>query len=361
MTLIDNADQKDLAETVQKLVTARSPLSKVREVALSDQPFDPEIWRLVRELGLPGLAIPEQYGGADGTWADLFVGLRELGAGLVQTPLFASSVLAAGALLASDDEDAKAQWLPRIAEGDAIGALAISEEGDATWGSKPSTVTAAEGKLTGTKVAVINGAEADLLVVQASDGLYLVDAKASGVTVTRDEVLDLTRSIATVRLDAAEGTLLTGDADLILESVIDLANVALAAEQSGAITTCIKITTEYANLRYSFGLPIGAYQGVKHKLADDYAEWCLLDAAVRTATEALSTGSEEVSAAAAAARVLASPAYTRTAKNMMLLHGGIGFTWEHDAHLFYRNAVTGNVLLGGPLFQQDRLADKLGV
>lgn len=361
MTLIDNPDQRALADAVKKLVSARSPLTKVREVALSDQPFDSDVWRRVIDLGLAGLAIPEQYGGADGTWADLFVGLRELGAGLVPTPLFATSVLAAGALLASDDEGAKAEWLPKIAEGDVIGTLAVAEEGDATWGSKPSTVAAADGKLTGTKVAVLNGAEADLLVVQASDGFYLVDAKASGVTVTKEEVLDLTRSIATVQLDGAEGTLLAGDADAILDSVIDVANIALAAEQSGAITTCIKITTEYANIRYSFGLPIGAYQGVKHTLANDYSEWCLTDAAVRTASEALSKGSDEVSAAAAAARVLASPAYARTAKNMMLLHGGIGFTWEHDAHLFYRNAVTGNVLLGGPLFQQDRLADKLGV
>lgn len=361
MSLIDNPDQQALADAVRKLVSARSPLSKVREVALSDAPYDTEVWRLVVELGLPGLAIPEEFGGAGGTWSDLFVGLRELGAGLVQTPLFASSVLTAGALLASDDDAAKSAWLPKIAEGEAIGALAIGEENDATWGSKPSSVTATGGKLSGTKVAVINGAEADLLIVQASDGFYLVDAKASGVTVNREEVLDLTRSIATVTLDGAEGTLLAGDADAILDSVIDLANIALAAEQSGAITTCINITTEYANIRYSFGLPIGAYQGVKHKLADDYSEWCLVDASVRTAGEALTKGSSDVSAAAAAARVLASPAYARTAKNMMLLHGGIGFTWEHDAHLFYRNAVTGNVLLGGPLFQQDRLADKLGV
>ncbi|WP_153506107.1 acyl-CoA dehydrogenase family protein [Cumulibacter manganitolerans] len=361
MTLIDNPDQKDLADAVRKLVSARSPLSKVRAVALSDAPYDADVWRQVCSLGLPGLAIPEQYGGADGTWADLFVGLRELGAGLVQTPLLASSVLAAGALLAGDDEDAKSTWLPKIAEGKAIGALAISEEGDATWGAQPAGVTATDGTLSGTKVAVLGGAEADVLIVHASDGFYLVETDQPGVTVTREEVLDLTRSVATVTLDGASGRLLAGDAGAVLDRVIDLANVALAAEQSGAITTCIKITTEYANIRYSFGLPIGAYQGVKHKLADDYTEWCLVDASVRTAGEALTTGSSEVSVAAAAARVLASPAYTRAAKNMMLLHGGIGFTWEHDAHLFYRNAVAGNVLLGGPLFQQDRLADKLGV
>ncbi|PRZ41234.1 alkylation response protein AidB-like acyl-CoA dehydrogenase [Antricoccus suffuscus] len=361
MTLIDNPDQQALAESVRKLVAARSPLTKVREVALSDQSYDADVWRLVCELGVPGLAIPEQYGGAGGTWADLFIVLRELGAGLVQTPLFASSVLAGGALLASDDEELKSTWLPRLADGSTIGALAVSEENDATWGSQPSTVTAADGKVSGTKVAVLNGAEADLLIVQASDGLYLVQTQQSGVTIAGDEVLDLTRSIATVRFDGAEGHRLAGTADVVLDAVIDLANVALAAEQSGAIKSCIDITAAYANMRYSFGLPIGAYQGVKHKLADDYTEWSLVDASVRVASEALTSGASTASAAAAAARVLASPAYTRAAKNMMLLHGGIGFTWEHDAHLFYRNAVTGKVLLGGPLFQQDRLADKLGV
>ncbi|WP_134324886.1 acyl-CoA dehydrogenase family protein [Cumulibacter soli] len=361
MTLIDNSDQQALAETIQKLIADRSPLSKVREVALSDDPYDADVWRRISDLGVPGLAIPEEFGGAGGTWADLLVALRELGTGLVPSPLFASSVLAAGALLASDDAEAKSQWLPKIAEGAAIGALAISETGDATWGSRPSSVTANDGKLSGTKVAVLNGAQADVLVVQASDGLYLVEAGAAGVTVTTEESLDLTRSIATVVLDGAEGRKLAGDADAILDRVTDLANVALAAEQSGAITSCINITTEYANIRYSFGLPIGAYQGVKHKLADAYTEWSLVDASVRSASQALTTESDETPVAAAAARVLSSPAYVRAAKNMMLLHGGIGFTWEHDAHLFYRNAVTGNVLLGGPLFQQDRLADKLGV
>src|SRR5699024_673153 len=131
------------------------------------------------------------------------------------------------------------------------------EEGDATWGSKPSAVAVSGGKLSGKKVAVLNGAEADVLIVHAADGFYLVDAKASGVTITREEALDLTRSIATVTLDGAEGTLLAGAADAILDSVMDIANVALSAEQSGAITTCINLTTEYANIRYSFGLPIG--------------------------------------------------------------------------------------------------------
>jgi alkylation response protein AidB-like acyl-CoA dehydrogenase len=152
-----------------------------------------------------------------------------------------------------------------------------------------------------------------------------------------------------------------GDCVAVLDHVADLANLAVASEQAGAIRACIDMTASYAKARYSFGNPIGAYQGVKHRLADMYTDWALADAAVRKAAEASARGSASLPAAAAAARVLSSPAYVNAAKYTMLLHGGIGFTWEHDAHLYYRNAATSNVLLGGPGYQRSRLADKLGV
>jgi alkylation response protein AidB-like acyl-CoA dehydrogenase len=362
VTLIDTEDQRDLATSVTRFVTGQAPMSAVRTTIASETAFDPAVWRrLSQELGIAGLAIPEEYGGAGASWSDLVAAVRPLGAGLVPTPLLASSVLATGTLLALDDEDARRTWLPRFAEGTAVGTLAVTEPGGGGWPVPHSACVVDSGTLTGTKTAVLNAAEADVLLVATADGIFLVERDAPGLTITPVEALDLTRGIATVALDRTPGRLLAGDAAAALDSVIDLANLVLAAEQAAATKACLDMTTEFAKIRYSFGQPIGIYQGVKHPLANIYTDWALTDAAVRKASESLAEGSATASLDAAVARHLASSGYIEAAKQTMLLHGGIGFTWEHDAHLYYRNAITGNVLLGGPTFQQDRIAQKLGV
>jgi alkylation response protein AidB-like acyl-CoA dehydrogenase len=372
MALIDNEDQRALAATVRRFVAERTPLAAVRATAFSGQAYDPSVWRgLTTDLGLSSLAIPVEYGGDGGTRADLAVALRELGAGLVPSPLLASAVMAAGTLLALDDAEAKKAWLAPIAAGDVIGTLATSEPGSRSWippfpATTATTATGAAGTfaLTGTKTAVLNAADADILLVQAMSpdgpGVYLVSRDAAGVSVTPAACLDPTRGVATVTFDQSPAVPLAGDAVAALDHVADLVNIAVAAEQVGALRACIDLTAGYARTRYSFGHPIGAYQGVKHRLADMYTDWALADAALRKATEeGTEGGSAERSAAATAARVLSSPAYVNAAKYTMLLHGGIGFTWEHDAHLYYKNAVTSNVLFGAPEYQQLRLADKL--
>ncbi|SDF50883.1 Acyl-CoA dehydrogenase [Blastococcus aurantiacus] len=362
MTLIDTDDQRDLASSVKRFVAGQAPMSAVRKTIASEASFDPEVWRrLSQDLGVAGLAIPEEYGGAGASWAELVVALRELGAGLVPTPLLATSVLATGTLLALDDEEARREWLPRFAEGTAIGTLAVSEGPRREWPVADSAVVVADGALTGTKTAVLNAADADVLLVTTAEGVFLVEKGAPGLTITRVESLDLTRGIANVSFEGTPGRLLAGDAAAAIEKVADLANLALAAEQAAATKACLDMTTEYAKIRYSFGQPIGIYQGVKHPLADIYTDWALTDAAVRKASESLAEGSPTASLDAASARLLASSGYVEAAKMTMLLHGGIGFTWEHDAHLYYRNAITGNVLLGGPTAQQDRVAEMLGV
>jgi alkylation response protein AidB-like acyl-CoA dehydrogenase len=362
VTLIDTDDQRDLASSVKRFVAGQAPMSAVRKTIASEASFDPEVWRrLSQDLGVAGLAIPEEYGGAGASWSELVVALRELGAGLVPTPLLATSVLATGTLLALDDEEARREWLPRFAEGTAIGTLAVSEGPRREWPVADSAVTVADGALTGTKTAVLNAADADVLLVTTAEGVFLVEKGAPGLTITRVESLDLTRGIANVSFDGTPGRLLSGNAAAAIEKVADLANLALATEQAAATRACLDMTTEYAKIRYSFGQPIGIYQGVKHPLADIYTDWALTDAAVRRAAESLAEGSPTASLDAASARLLASAGYVEAAKMTMLLHGGIGFTWEHDAHLYYRSAITGNVLMGGPTAQQDRVAEKLGV
>jgi alkylation response protein AidB-like acyl-CoA dehydrogenase len=370
MSLIYSHDQQALASTVKRFVAERTPLPAVREVAFGTLPYDPEVWRQISaDIGLAGLAIPAEFGGDGGTQADLAAAIRELGAGLVPSPLLASAVLAAGTLLALDDVPVKKGWLPKIASGEAVGTLAVSEPGGRSWiPAEPATMAISAGgavALTGAKSAVVNGAEADLLLVQALGakgiGIYLTTRGAAGLTVKAEHCMDATRSVATVTFDRTPAVPVAGNAAAALDHMADLANLAVAAEQVGAMRACLEMTAEYAKVRYSFGQPIGAYQGVKHKLADIYTDWALADAALREATEASANGDASLPVAATAARVLSSPAYVNAAKHTMLLHGGIGFTWEHNAHLYYKNAVTDNVLFGGPEYQQSRLADKLAV
>lgn len=370
MSLVLDDDQKALAQTVKRFVTDRTPLSRVRAVIGGEQSYDPGIWQQVSsEIGIAGLAIPEEYGGVGGRPSDLVVALRELGAGLVPTPLLTSGVLAAGMLLASDDAAAKHEWLSRIADGSVIGTVAVSESDcRSLFPAIPATRATVTGRgitLTGAKTAVLNGTDADFFLVSATgpDGpeIYLVRRSAAGLSVLPDKVIDSTCSSATVVFEGTPAVLVQGDAATMLDDMVDRANLAVAAEQVGGMSSCLAMTTEYAKVRYSFGLPIGAYQGVKHKLADMYSAWSLADAALRVAAEAADQGSVDFPRAAASARVIAAPAYLEAAKNTMLLHGGIGFTWEHDAHLFYKNAIARNVLLGDADFQQDRLAGKLEI
>jgi alkylation response protein AidB-like acyl-CoA dehydrogenase len=369
MALIDTPDQTALGTAVRRLVETHSPLNQVRQVMDSDASFDPQLWHRLVELGLPGITIPEEYGGAGGSLADLAVALRELGRGLVPSPLVASSLLAAHTLLHLDDEPTKKELLPQIAAGDLTAALAVSEADSSGWiGSQPSTTAVDRDgavALDGTKRAVLNGADAEVLLVHATqdgrNGIFLVRAGAPGLVVTKEDNLDRTTATATVTFTKTPAVRVSGAADAALSRVADLASTAIACAQAAAMRRTVDTTSEYAKTRYSFGQPIGSYQGVKHKLADSYTDWCLVDAAARRAVEAIDADEPYAGRYAAAARLLSSPAYIKAAKQMMMLHGGIGFTWEHDAHLFYKNAVSGSVLLGDPAFQRRRLADLLAV
>lgn len=370
MSLIHTDEQLTLQTTIRQFVTSRTPMAQVREVIAGDTGFDPGTWhQIANQLGLAGLAIPDNQGGVGGTTGDLCVALRELGSGLVPSPMIASTVLTAGALLALDDQAARDRWLPGLAAGEIVGALAVSEPGESDWLPSTLQVTARSDSdgvsITGTKSVVLNGCEADVLLVLAlregRAGFYAVAADSIGVRMTRNETLDLTRSSATIDFTNAAATEIVGDAFACVESLIDLANLAMSAQQLGAMQSCVDMATEYAKMRHSFGQPIGSNQAVKHRLADMYVDLALADAALRDACGARDRQEPDASARATATRVLTSRAYVSAARHTMLLHGGIGFTWEHDAHLFYRNALSDSALLGGPEFQLQRLATLIEV
>jgi alkylation response protein AidB-like acyl-CoA dehydrogenase len=372
MSLILTAEEQSLRDSVRRFAAERSPLSAIRELIDAGEPYDPGVWKqLAAQLGLAGLIIPEQYGGAEAGYSALSVALSELGAGLVPSPLLASGVLAAAALLRLNDDVARQDLLPGIASGELVATLAITGgprglgEAAGAGGHVTAAGTGEAVTLTGELAPVVNGAQADVLLVPAAGAetiaIYLVDREAAGLSREPLTSVDHTRALARIRLDHVPARALSGDAGAALAAATDVANLALASEQSGGMAACLAMTSEYARLRVAFGQPIGAFQAVKHRLADMETAWELSRAALR---EAARTADEEpgaFSAAASVARVLTSGPYFTAAADTIQLHGGIGFTWEHDAHLYYKNALAGKVLLGGPDDQLDRLAATLGM
>jgi alkylation response protein AidB-like acyl-CoA dehydrogenase len=364
MALILTDEEQALADSVRKFVADRSPLTSLRQLIASGEPYDAQVWKqMTAQLGLAGLTIPEEYGGVGAGKSALSIALAELGAGLVASPLLAS-VLAAEVLLRLDDEAAKTELLPRIAGGELIATLAVASGA----GGHVSAAAAGDGSatLTGSVSPVLNGAEAGVLLVPVTgdDGgtvIYLADGGAAGLTRTRLTAVDHSRSLARIALAGTPARALTGDGAGALAAATDLANLALAAESAGAMKACLDMTSDYARIRVAFGQPIGAFQAVKHRLADMEKSWELGYAAVRDAARAGDADPGRFGVAASVARVLLSGSYADATVDTVQLHGGIGFTWEHDAHLYYKNGLSNKVLLGAPGEQLDRLADSLGI
>ncbi|HBW17551.1 MAG: acyl-CoA dehydrogenase family protein [Streptosporangiaceae bacterium] len=359
MTLILTAEEESLRDSVRRFVADRSPLTKVRDLIAAGEPYDAEVWKqLAAQLGLAGLIIPAEYGGAGAGWSALSTALTELGAGLVPSPLLAVS-LAAGVLLQLDDDGARDRLLPGIAAGDLIVTLAAVADGG-------QVITSGDGddlRLSGELSPVLNGAQADAFLIPARRAggtvLCLADREAAGLTVTPLTTADHTRALARLRLDGAPARPLAGDGPAALAAAGDLVNLALAAEQCGGMAACLAMTAEYAKIRVAFGQPIGAFQAVKHKLADMATARELAYAALRAAADCAGERPGKFPAAASVARVTVSAAYFEAAADTIQLHGGIGYTWEHDAHLYYKNALSGKVLFGDPGAQLDRLAATL--
>lgn len=370
MSLTYNEDQKALAAALKSFVLKKSPMSRVREVVSGDAPYAAAVWdQLSRELGLAALTIPENFGGVGGSQSDVAVALRELGKGLVPSPMLGSAILATGALVAVDDQAEKERSLSRLASGEISGALAVSEDGHDSWiPDRPNCraePVAGGMELTGVKTSVLNGGDADVLVVQAIGphgvGLFLVPPGATGIIRTPVSTVDLTLGLARVEFDHSPAIPLDGDACAVLDRVSDLANLAICALSSGGMAAIVAMSANYAKTRFSFGQPIGAYQGVKHKIAEMYTSHQLAEAALRQATSAFDRGADDAAVSITAARLLFNNEYFPSAVQNQLVHGGIGYTWEHDAHLYSKNAMSLRALCGDQDHQRDRLASQLGL
>lgn len=370
--MTDGDELDDLRAVVRRFLDRWSPESHVREHLDSPDGFDRTVWRrLAQDIGVQGLAIPEEYGGAGFGMRELAVVAEELGYALCPGPFLSTVLVSATVLVVSGDHHAMKTLLPGIADGSVLSTLALPQHGSG-WDCRPTQVTATrtgdEWTLSGTIPHVIDAQVADVLIVPArqDDGalsLFTLDAAGEGVRAEPTLALDQTRRFGHLTLSSARGTLLgeEGVGADILDRAMPLASVGLAADQLGGARRMLEATTEYAKTRHQFGRPIGSFQAVKHKLSDMFMEVELARAALDDAVRATAEGASGLITASSVAKVVCSETFYDVAATAIQLHGGIGFTWEHSAHLYFKRATSDRILLGAPGHHQERLAVALGL
>jgi alkylation response protein AidB-like acyl-CoA dehydrogenase len=368
------AELAELRDSVRDFLGAKSGEQQVRAAIETERGYDEDLWRqMASGLSLPSLALPEEYGGDGFGFTELQVVLEEMGRALTPSPFLASVVLAASAILAAGDEVAAKAYLPGIASGKTTAALAVAESAG-LWSFERLTATArpADGDgwlLTGTKQFVVHGATADLLVVAAhteqGPGFFAVLAGAAGLTRSALRTLDLTRPMAAIEFSDTPATLIgtAGAAGPALDAVLDRAMTALAAEQAGAARACLEASAAYARERHQFGRPIGSFQAVKHKCADMLVKLELAQAAATEAARAADGAPDAapLPQASAVAHAVCSESLMFVAAENIQVHGGIGFTWEHPAHLYFRRAKASQLMFGGPGFYFEHLLRRSGL
>ncbi|MBA2945724.1 acyl-CoA dehydrogenase family protein [Streptomyces himalayensis] len=372
MDLTFSEEQDELRKVVRSFLTKYSSEADVRRLAADPRGYDPGAWRrMAAEIGLQGLAVPEEYGGSGFSYIDLGIVFEEAGRALLCGPYFATVALAAETLLRCDDEQARRDLLPGIASGETIATLALTEDGG-RWDEPGIRLTALETagrwQLTGVKTYVIDGHVADLLLVAARTpsgiSLFAVEADAPGLTRALLPTLDQTRRQARVEFTDTPARLLGGEGEAwpVLERTLATASVLLAAEQVGGAAAALDAAVEYAKIRVQYGRPIGSFQGIKHKCADMLVEIESARSAAYGGLWALDAGDEsEIAVSAALAQAFCSEAYVLVAGDNIQVHGGIGFTWEHPAHLYFKRAKSSEVLLGTPSYHRELLAARLGI
>lgn len=362
-------DQKLLKEQARGFLQSKSSSKDVRRILDGNEPFHPELWKGVAEMGWLGASIPEEYGGLGLGYLELCVIAEELGRAVAPIPFSSTVYLFAEAILAAGSEEQKQKYLEKVSAGEIIGALALSE-GPGAVTPKTIHTSASGGKITGTKLPVADGDVADYAVVAARTGsgndegsisLFIVDMKSAGVTAETIETVDPTRSHAKVTFDAAAAEPLgaAGQGWAILDRVFDRAAVLFGFEQVGGAQAALEMARDYAMGRYAFGRPIASFQAIKHKLADMYVATELARSNAYYGAWALSTDAPELAIAAATARVSATEAYHECSKENIQVHGGMGFTWEFDCHLHYRRSKVLSLVLGSLPRWKDRLISRL--
>jgi len=367
-------EQEELRRVVRRFLETTSPIGEARRLMDTSEGYEPAVWKqLSQELALPGVQIPEAYGGQGFGFVELGVVLEEMGRALLCAPYFSSAVMAANAILNAGSESQKGALLPGIAAGETLATFALAEPSgrwDASGVELEARRSGTTWTLHGEKSFVLDGCAADLIVVVArargsegESGLSFFTLRANADDFTRRplDVIDPTRKLARLTFNGARAELLgeAGEGGPALAKTLDQASAALASEMVGGAQRLLEMTVDYAKTRVQFGRPIGSFQAIKHKCADMLLELELARSSAGYAAEAADSAEEELPAVASLAKAQGSDAFLHIAAESIQIHGGLGFTWEQDVHLFFKRAKSSEGLLGDPTFHRERLARHL--
>ncbi len=355
-------EQKMLKDQVSRMLLDRAPPARLRELIDAGQDWDPDLWRALADMGLLGAAIPAEYGGLGLGEIDLCVIAGEIGRAVAPVPFFSSICLAAEAIRLAGSAAQKARWLPGLASGEVVGCLAVNE-GRGFAGDRLEAAVSGD-RLSGVKWPVSDAGVADIAVVVAVENgrtvLGLVDLQGPGVTCERLKGFDELRPHHRLAFsDAAFEAMTEADAAQVLKALYDRAAVYVAFEQIGGAEACLWMARDYALERRVFGRKLASYQAVKHNLADLYVYCELARSNAYWAAWAMETGSDQLPAAAASARVSATWAHEQAARENLQTHGGVGFTWAADCHFHYRRARLLALNVGAEEVWADRLVGAL--
>ena len=364
MNLDFSDDQKFLQEEARKFLEKEGALLRNRNVLENESYIDAELWKKIVELGWTGIRIPEEYDGLGLGHLELCVIAEELGRFLAPVPYSSSVYLFTESIINYGSEQIKKEFLPKLVSGDIVGTLAVTEELHAPSASNIQ-VTYESGKLNGKKIAVPDAKVSThaLVVAKSTKGisLQIVDLSSEGVLIEHQETIDESRGHFSITFNNAEAQLIGDDVSgwEIYESIINQAAVLFSYEQIGGSQASLDMAVNYAKERYAFGRPIGSYQAIKHKLADMYIALTLAKSNCYYAAWALSTDSSDLPSASATARVSATKAYQLCSKENIQTHGGNGFTWEYDCHMFYRRSKLLSLNIGSLNNWKEKLVTSL--
>jgi alkylation response protein AidB-like acyl-CoA dehydrogenase len=355
-------EQQQLKESARAFLSGECPTTFVRKTMATEDGYPRELYAHIAQLGWTGLTVPEKFGGAGLGMLDMAMILEEGGYAAMPGPFLFSSVLAANALKLSGSEQLNSKWLTALAEGKAIGTVAVVESAGSIDARDINAIAMKGGagwRLNGSKMFVPYANVADFIVVAAKKDsdifLFVVDTKSPGVTIRSMKNLDLTRRVSSVELKSAPAERLKGGTDLFAK-LIDVAAVAVAADSLGGIERALEMAVDYSKVREQFGKPIGSFQALKHAAAEIVADLEPARAMLWYAAYAQDIGAADASRTAAMAKARLCDVYSRGTDRAVLMHGGIGFTWEHDMHLWFKRARFNESYFGSPSFHRERVA-----
>ena len=345
--------QEFLRDSARKFFAGECPSAEMRRLMETDTAYDAALWSKLTDQGYTGIIFPEAYGGVGLGKVELMLLMEEAGRALLPGPFFSTVILAGSLLEAVGTPAQKKQYLAPICRGEVRAAVAILEA-EASWNPADLQLSATNRKLTGTKFFVSDAAVADFILVMTRNGVFVVDRKAPGLHISPMSGMDLTRKLYVVEFANTPAEEIGGDADLT--DPFDIATAALCAELVGGMQRTLEITVEYAKTRKQFGKPIGMFQAVQHQCADMYLETESSRSAVYYAGWALEENAPDATTAVSIAKMYASDAARTVGNRGIQIHGGMGFTWENDLHLYYRRAKSSETAFGDATFHRERFA-----